>query len=40
MRKALLAALACLTLTACAGVYVGGDIGKRRLAPDAPAAGR
>lgn len=35
MRKVLLATLACLTLTACAGMYVGGDIGKRDLAPTA-----
>ena len=34
MRKALLAALACLTLSACAGFYVGGDIGKRGVTPD------
>jgi hypothetical protein len=35
MRKALLAALALLTLTACAGMYVGGDIGPRRMAEPA-----
>jgi hypothetical protein len=33
MRKALLAALACLALSACAGVYVGGDVGPRRVVP-------
>ena len=32
MRKALLAALALLTLSACAGMYVGGDVGPRRVA--------
>jgi len=31
---AVLAALACLTLSACAGFYVAGDIGKRDLAPE------
>lgn len=33
MRKALLAALALMTLAACANTYVGGDIGRRGLAP-------
>lgn len=37
MRKALLAALALLTLTACAGMYVGGDVGPRRVAQPATA---
>ena len=37
MRKALLAALALLTLTACAGLYVGGDMGPRRVAEAAEA---
>ena len=32
MRKTLLAALALLTLSACSGMYVGGDIGPRRVA--------
>jgi hypothetical protein len=37
MRKALLAALAVIALAGCAGTYVGGDVGPRRLAePSAP----
>lgn len=37
MRKALLAVLALLTLAACAGTYVGGDMGPRRVIdPAAP----
>ena len=31
MRKALLAALAVLALAGCANMYVGGDIGARRV---------
>jgi len=31
MRKTLLAVLALLSLTACAGTYVGGDMGPRRV---------
>lgn len=37
MRKAILAALALMTLAACANTYVGGDMGPRRVAPSAEA---